>query len=280
MTALAIALDYAAKGWLVFPCRPGSKTPATRRGFKDATTNPATIRRWWLANPDYNIGIATGVASGIWILDIDGTTGVATLHDLESRYGPLPATLCSITGRGRHLWFKADSPIQSSAGRVGDGLDVRGEGGYVLAPPSIHPDGPTYRWDNDLPPALTPGWLLELARRRAIVTISERALATLPPRPATAGVYGQAALDAEIAALASAVPGTRNHALNRASFSLYQLVAGGELAAGDVRARLIDAAHANGLMSDPADGPVSVNKTIASGARAGLQHPRTRRGAA
>jgi hypothetical protein len=271
---MAAALDYAALGHAVFPCRPAAQEPATWRGFKDATTNPATIRRYWLANGDYNIGIATGLTSGVWILDVDGSNGASTLHDLEVEHGPLPATLCSSTGGGCHLWFRADGPMQSSAGRVGVGLDVRGDGGYVIAPPSIHPDGPTYRWVNDAPVAPAPDWLIELARKPAPKPITSKIV--IPKRPGWSGAYGLAALEAETAALATAAPGTRNHALNRASFCLHQLVAGGELDGAVVHASLIAAATANGLMTDPHDGPRSVERTIASGARAGLLHPRSR----
>ena len=69
---LQAALDYAARGFMVFPLWPRSKEPACKHGFKNATTNPATIRRYWLAQPDYNIAIATGIVSGVWILDVDG----------------------------------------------------------------------------------------------------------------------------------------------------------------------------------------------------------------
>jgi hypothetical protein len=67
--ALSAALDCAGQGWTVFPCQSQSKRPATRRGFKDATTNPATIRRWWPARPDYNIGVATGATSGAYVIE-------------------------------------------------------------------------------------------------------------------------------------------------------------------------------------------------------------------
>jgi hypothetical protein len=79
-TLLQAALDYAARGFMVFPILPTSKAPACRRGFKDATTNPATIRRWWIAQPDYNIAIATGLISRVWIFDVDGATGALTRH--------------------------------------------------------------------------------------------------------------------------------------------------------------------------------------------------------
>ena len=276
-TLLAAALDLAARGFMVFPILPTSKAPACRRGFKDATTNPATIRRWWMAQPDYNIGVATGLLSGVWVLDIDGAIGAATLRNFEIAHGKLPPTLFSITGHGRHLWFGAIVEIQSSAGRVGDGCDVRGEGGYVLVPPSVHPDGPLYRWGNDLPIAPAPDWLVALTRKRP--TITERALATMRvplQHSGSAAAYGRAALEYETAALASTPNGQRNHALNKAAFALFQLVAGGELNESEVINRLIEASHANGLMTDPNDGPASVKRTIASGRRAGILHPRCR----
>ena len=278
-TLLAAALDYAGgNGWSVFPLWPRSKEPACKHGFKNATRNPATIRRYWLAQPEVNIGIATGIVSGVWVLDSDGSDGEDTLGHLGIRYRSI-STLISETARGHHHWFLTDGPIQSSVGRVGLGLDVRGDGGYVLAPPSVHPDGPVYRWINDLPIAPAPDWLVALTRKRP--TISERAIATMRvplQHCAAPGAYGKAALEYEIEELANTLPGARNHALNRASFSLHQLVAGGELNQAEVFSRLIEAAHANGLMSDPNDGPRKVELTIRSGARAGMQHPRTRGG--
>src|SRR6516225_9084750 len=91
--ALSAVLDLAACGFAVFPCLPGSKHPAFPGGFKNGTTNPGTIRRWWLANPTYNIGIRTGVASGVWVLDVDGDDGATSLAQLETKHGPLPDTL-------------------------------------------------------------------------------------------------------------------------------------------------------------------------------------------
>src|SRR6476646_3434741 len=97
MCLLAAALDYAARGFAVFPCLPSSKHPAFPGGVKNATTNPATVRRWWLACPDYNIGIRTGIASSAWVFDADGDIGATALAKLEATYGPLPDTLISIT---------------------------------------------------------------------------------------------------------------------------------------------------------------------------------------
>src|SRR5262245_21640975 len=142
---LSAALGYAARAIPVFPCVPRGKTPATVRGFYDASTDPEAIRRWW-SNSDCNIGIPTGIASQTWVLDID-PGGDAHLERLQAEHGPLPATRTTITGRGgRHVWFRRVGPLQSSAARVGPGLDVRADGGYVVVPPSIHENGRAYRW--------------------------------------------------------------------------------------------------------------------------------------
>jgi hypothetical protein len=279
MSLLQNALNYAALGWAVFPCCPRSKLPAFRGGFKNGTSNPALIRRWWLARSDYNVGVATGAPSCVWILDVDGNDGATSLAKLEAAHAPLPETLISATADGCHFWFRYTSPIPCSADdRVGRGLHVRGDLGYVLAPPSTHPAGPVYCWLNKKSPAPAPDWLQRLTRKPPPRPITSK----IPPWPwsgcSRSDAYGKAALELEIASLANTLPGGRNHALNRASFSLHQLVAGGELNAAEVQRRLLDAATANGLMSDPEDGPKSVKRTIASGARAGLMHPRNRRG--
>jgi hypothetical protein len=270
---LAAALDYAARGLPVFPCVPRGKTPAVPRGFHSATTNPATIRRYW-TDPDRNIGIPTGSPSGIWVLDVDGVEGEASLRALEIKHGAIPKTRGSITSRGRHVWFACLEQIPSSAARIGPRIDVRGDGGYVIAPPSIHKSGRCYAWRGDpwAPIESAPAWLIIAARAKPVNLITDRALA--PIQGPRVGAYAHAALRAEIAALAATPPGGRNDRLNRASFSLFQLVAGGELAENEVIAALHRACLANGLAAD--DGWESVHATIRSGRGAGLQYPRSR----
>jgi hypothetical protein len=278
VTLRTAALTFADLGRMVFPCAPATKEPATKRGFYEATSNPATIRRWWSATA-YNIGLRTGQPSRVWVLDIDGDDGEATLQRLEAGHGPLPPTVTSLTARGRHLWFAYTVPIQSSAGRVGGGIDVRADGGYIVAPPSIHPTGVIYEWSTDSTkdPAVAPDWLVQRTRKKP-ATISQRAVATIkvPHRGGSSDAYGRVALEDEIAELAAAAPGTRNHRLNQASFSLHQLVAGGELEHNEVFARLVEACKSNGLWTDPNDGPAQCMATIRSGLRAGMQHPRSR----
>jgi hypothetical protein len=274
MTALDAALAYAERNsFAVFPCLPRAKEPAIKRGFYAATANPETIRRFWRI-AERNVGIRTGMASCVWILDVDGADGEASLRVLEAKHGALPATWESLTARGRHIWFRCDGPVPCSTSKIAPGIDARGDGGYIVAPPSIHPSGRVYAWSaaraDEL--AIAPTWLLHLARKKP--TISERAIADMQQR--APGSYGQAALDYECAALAATAAGRRNHALNRAAFALFQLVAGGELDHGEVFDRLVDACHRNGLVKD--DGLRSVVNTIRSGRRAGLQYPRTRSG--
>lgn len=273
---LDAALDYAAAGFAVFPCQPRAKEPAIARGFLAATTNPQTIRRLWrVANR--NIGLRTGAASKVWVLDIDGPAGEASLAALEAAQGRLPITCTVVTSSGRHLWFAtADCPIPCSASRIGAGLDVRSEGGYAIVPPSVHPTGHVYRFEGAREIATAPPWLVRLALKSK--TISERAIAIRhgqgQGRRGPCGAYGAAALNREALTLANVVTGGRNHALNRAAFNLFQLVAGAELERDQVVHRLVSACHANGLVQD--DGLPSVMATIRSGARAGLQHPRSR----
>jgi hypothetical protein len=139
------ALALAARGFHIFPCRPRDKRPATANGLKDATTDPDIIRAWWRQQPDNNIAIATGPASGVFVVDVDGLDAEATLRRLEAEHGALPPTVEVITARGRHIYFKwPQEPVRNSAGKIGPHIDVRGDGGYVLSPPSIHPSGRPY----------------------------------------------------------------------------------------------------------------------------------------
>jgi bifunctional DNA primase/polymerase-like protein/primase-like protein len=167
MTLLGkIALALATKGMRVFPCVERSKEPAIHDNLKRATTDPNIIAGWW-STRDFNVAIATGPGSGIWAVDIDGDEGEDTLRKLEAAFGPLPPTIEAITGKGRHSYFRwpTGTEIRNSQLRQDLlGLEWRGDGGYVLAPPSIHPSGRRYAWSVDSVDefADAPEWLLEL----------------------------------------------------------------------------------------------------------------------
>jgi putative DNA primase/helicase len=142
---LVAALAYATLGWRVFPLAPRSKRPIRRPGHRAATSDPQIIRAWWAANPTCNIGLATG--AGLIVLDIDALTG--GLAWWIRRRALLPPTVTARTGSGGlHLLYQvpADQIIRNSVGRIARGVDVRGDGGYVVVPPSIHPSGRPYCW--------------------------------------------------------------------------------------------------------------------------------------
>jgi putative DNA primase/helicase len=154
------ALAYARCGLHVFPLhtlrngrctcnrdcgKNAAKHPRVAGGFKAATTDPEQIKAFWSKWPDANIGIATGAVSGIVVLDIDGTQGIATLQTLIAEYGKLPRTPVVKTARGWHIFFKLPQGIAIPCS-AGGGLDIRSDGGYVVAPPSVHASGHVYRW--------------------------------------------------------------------------------------------------------------------------------------
>lgn len=183
MEILEHALRYARNGYRVIPIGRGQKSPPIPKWQEVATTDPDTITAWW-SGPyrGCGIGIATGTWNGrtLFVLDIDdrdGKSGSDTLHDLEQRHGQLPETLSVQTGSGgRHLYYVTDQPIPNSASLLGPGIDIRGHGGQVLAPPTIHPNGKPYAWMIDSPkhPADAPQWLITLLQRQHT-----------PPTPAT-----------------------------------------------------------------------------------------------
>jgi Bifunctional DNA primase/polymerase, N-terminal len=318
---LAAALAYARFGIAVFPVtsavKKSHKSAEHSNGAKwGATNDPAEVRRDFTHWPGARIGIPTGAINKIVVVETDteaghGIDGQTALDRLEAKYGPLPETRTTISPSGsihRYLKHPGDGiKIKNSASEIGTGIDVRGDGGMVVAPPSINPDGRRYRWLNRSPIAAMPAWLIELTREKPR-SISQRAIAAIRPDICTcdwslvntatfdpphivrrdpncprhpietSNAYGAAALEYEIEALTNTAPGSRNHALNRASFSLHQLVAGGELDGAEVERHLYQAAEANGLIAD--DGAAAVLRTIESGRRAGFQHPRSRSGAA
>ena len=287
---LEAALGYAVHGIPVYPvhwprpipgraglacsCRRGpacdrpAKHPLLRHGANDATTHPAQLERWWRRWPQANVGLATGIVFDV--LDIDGPAGLAALRQLAGTVDlRFPDPLVATGGGGWHHWFRPTG----RGNRPPRGLtqvDWRGKGGCVLAPPSRHSSGRSYRWLRSLdqaPLAEVPAALCQL-------------LDPEPPtqvRPArTAGPdlaghpYGRTVLAAELAALGRATPGHRNHTLNRTAFKVYRYVASGVLTDDEVTTTAFtEIARAIGLSA------AETSRTLASARTAGLANPRT-----
>src|SRR5262249_21125365 len=280
---LDAALDYSAGNTPVFPVNFIAKHPLCPHGLKDATRDENQIRTWWRIFPCAMIGIPTGPRSGVWVLDVDvdpkkDINGHETMARLENEYGVLPLTLCSITPRGGlHYLFRWNGiNIRSSTAKIGTGLDVRGDGGYFIAPPSMRVDGAAYRWENAASAIVAaPAWLSELALASSSNGAVKRTVINLntpdgPPRKSSARdhVWLRSSLHRQCDAL------NTNAALNAAAFNLGQIVAGGELTEQDVIAALLAGAEACGLIVEY--GEPSVVKTIHSGLRAGMKYPRYR----
>lgn len=133
VTLAGSALWYAAQGIPVFPLQPGSKIPATRHGLDDGTTDPDRIREWWTKVPDANIGLCCGHRFDV--IDIDGPEGARSWCNLDD----LPPTIGAVsTPRpgGTHLYIEPVG-LRNSTSQIAPGIDTRGRGGYVVAPPSM-----------------------------------------------------------------------------------------------------------------------------------------------
>lgn len=231
------------------------------------------IGRWWRQWPSANIGIRTGRDSGLVVVDIDpGHGGTDAIVDLERAHGPLGGWRIRTGSGGEHRWFAhPGATVRNSAGRLGDGIDVRGDGGYVIAPPSTHISGGDYRWVDArgrLPQL--PDWLAERLIEPPKVRHAPPVARQLPD----ASAWARAAQIMEADMVRRAPNGQRNATLNRSAFSLGQIAGAGLLDGYSVTESLVDAAVNAGL------GEREARRTIASGLRAGMAHPRAPSGAA
>jgi hypothetical protein len=161
------ALDYLRRGWSVLPIEPHGKRPLVPwRPFQSGAASVDAVRQWFERWPDANIGLVTGGLSGLVVLDVDtGHGGADSLAALEQEHGALPVTLEALTGGGgRHLYFRHPaSPVMNRVG-LRAGIDLRGDGGCVVAPPSVHSSGRRYAWVtgrslDEVPLAPLPHWL-------------------------------------------------------------------------------------------------------------------------
>jgi hypothetical protein len=246
----------------------GSLVP---HGVKDATCNRARILAWWTRHPQANIGLATGHRFDV--LDVDGPIGAQAMQELAAKHGLHSSGPLVRTGGGGWHYYLAPTGL-GNASPVGLAhVDWRGQGGYVVAPPSRHASGHPYQWaagrDLDTPPGQVPAVLLErLQPRRLQRPTSPVQLPAVADGPGDR--YARAALAEELARVATAPMGQRNRQLWESTRNLYNLVAVGSLDSREVDQQLLAAAERCGLLAKE---PRQTHRTLASGRQVGLTHP-------
>ena len=270
------ATSYAERRWPIFPLEPGGKHPATPNGFKDATTDPEIIGEWWDANPNYNIGVATGRVFDVLDVDDPDAAGEA-LRDAgrgnDWQRGPIVLT----PSGGFHVY---SCPVGRNRVRFVAGADWRGLGGYVVAPPSRSAEhGRQWEWLGGFGPYReirpVPRWLKLLiapkpkaeaeaeAKAVSLAGNSRRAPASHPHAGPGVTPWGQAALRRAAARIEAAEAGTRNNTLSRQAYQLTELILQGHVDFETYRECLTNAALAAGL------GEQETDRTIWSAVRAG-----------
>lgn len=195
------ALQYAGQGFAVFPlhsissgrctckakngCDSPGKHPrweakTLESGVKDATTDGKQIKKWWKKWSGANIGIATGRMSGIVVIDIDGELGAKSIKMLQRRCGKLPETLTSQTGNGAHIIYRSGGHGYKNRTGIYPGVDIRGDGGYIVAPPSVHIAGKRYRWSGNGALTDPPIYIRQLLAGRIFPSLPTQKLSDLP----------------------------------------------------------------------------------------------------
>ncbi len=230
---LDIAMFYAQNNVKTFPVKKQGKSPLCPKGFKDATIDKVVLQEWNKKFPDCNIGIPTGQINNIFVVDVDGEQGIESLNRLELIYGKLDVPTV-ITGKGKHLYFKMPENVElkCSTSKIADHIDIRANGGYVVAPPSIHENGYRYTWENfipnqDFPEA--PTWLISL------MTNAEK-----QPLPIS-GVLEE---------ISNAPQGQRNDTLYKRSISLIGRAKKEFLDMEEIKQNIINAAILSGLSKE------------------------------
>lgn len=253
------ALPYIEMGWPVFPTQP-SKVPLCEHGRNDATCVSLTVEGWSDKFPDANVSIKTGHTSGVVVIDIDSEEGERWIDSVNRSWAKLPETAEAKSGRGRHLYFAYPriGSVKSADGKLAVGVDVKGDGGSITAPISLHATGKLYEWvkppfGRHLP--LFPQWMI-------------KALEPPPRRVQNKNYAGQPPSDAQIDRLLgeiiTAPLGQRNHTLNRIAFLFGLMVKDKHLQYGQAYELLRQAAVSAGLPQ------IESQPTIKSGLRGGI----------
>ena len=287
---LSAALAYRNLGFSVIPCQPRGKKPyypalegyqehrASWEIYQKRLPDYDEIESWFTKRPALNLAIVTGRISGVIVLDIDGVAGKQSFREFIGSDWTFP--LYAKTGKGFHVYFRY--PNNAVIGnRVGilPGLDIRGDGGYVMADPSVHPSGDRYQWGNPSPhrggrqPGVLPERLLRLILEKPTL---QPASPTYRQRAATA--YGANAPEARqlfnrfVSMVAHSAPDTHNDTLNLAAYQLARICATGALTWGECSAALKDAALSVGQPEREAERTIESGYKGAQSAEAWVFH--------
>ena len=246
-------------GFSVFPV-DGKKPIIAWKEYQERIADEEEVCAWWRTG-DWNIGIATGRVSSIIVLDIDGDAGYTALLENDLEVG---RTVCARTGRGTHYYFQHPGyTVGNFAGRL-DHVDLRGDGGYVVAPPSVHSSGKSYQWivsPVEMKPVKAPTWLLGM-------TAPDPKPRHIEPLRVT-DAYLKGAIASAYQRISEAREGTRNDTLNREAYGIGQLLASADESASEyVHQYLAEAAANAGLTED------EVRATLGRSIRDGMDNPR------
>ena len=245
-------------GYSVFPVRKGDKLPAVKwKRFQEKRASREKVEEW--SRTDCNIGIATGAISNLVVLDLDTQEAVIT-----AKWWRVPESSMVKTAKGWHVYYSHPGGIVKNRAGFWPGMDLRGDGGYVVGPGSIHPSGAEYRLaENACLDNLAPmqDWLLD-ALKKPQASLNE------PANDIGTSAYGKAALQSELDELEHTPEGGRNDQLNKSTFAIAQLAASGVIDEASAQARLYETAEGIGLDAE------EINKTIKGAWTAGLAQPR------
>src|ERR1035437_2291835 len=246
----------------------GGKKPAVKTGVKAASKNRDMIKKHFLANPNLNYGIATGAASNIFVVDLDKREGVENFRRLRKINGQNAPTVTVRTPNGYHLYFRAPKHrVPNSVSRIGNQIDVRGDGGYVVGPGSRTPDG-VYRFASgrsfaDVEIAQAPAWLLKMIVQPLTPAIESAKPAEIPETDRERAMkYAETARRRELDRLQKAPLHQRNNTLNTCAFKLGQFLPYGLLNSATITGQLTEVAKKTGLSDQ------EIRATIDSGMRA------------
>lgn len=268
MSNLDEAISYVQRGWSVIPLEVGTKKALVKwKKYQDERPDEAQLTRWWQKWPDANVGIITGQVSGFFAVDIDSPDGLATI---EGR-GGLPETLQVKTSKVGHYYFQYPETGVRNRTAIVAGVDIRGDGGLVAAPPSIHATGVVYEWANRCEIAVAPDWLIELMQApkpyETMPEINREHLNGAAQNPDDTRRFVEGCVKSELQKVHACAEGDKNTQILKSSTYLSGYIHTGAITADEIESRLFDA------IASRAKDPAQAVQTLRAGIRYGSIKP-------